>query len=143
MGVQPTPAMGEQPKSQEPGGNMLRRVCRWVVVGAVLLALLPMTAFADGSAGSAPTGASTQADVLNATAIYNQGVGVAMARAENDMLNARGIAMAHPGNAADQAQFESAAANYAAMLQSYGVVEAPAPSMMTVEAAPTPAVTAP
>ncbi len=113
---------------------MRTMVWRWIVVFALLLALVPMTALAD-EASEYPTtslppdqarlvqaehaidNAATQADMMNATARYYNLMGAAMARADADVMNAQAIAKAHPGDTAAQAQLDSAVANYTQLMK--------------------------
>ncbi len=114
---------------------MLSRV---ILVMALLLALVPLTAFADESSEYPITplnadqarmvqaeqqidGSSTQLDVTNATAIYEMQMGAAMARAEADVFNAQAIVKAHPDSATAQGQLASAQANYTQLLKLCGI----------------------
>jgi multidrug efflux pump subunit AcrA (membrane-fusion protein) len=107
------------------------------LVFAVLLALAPLSAFADESsefpASMTPDqamvaqaeeqidAAQTAADKANATAIYDLRVGQALASAQQAINDAQGMVNAHPGNTDALAQLAAAQSLYAQTLAIVGI----------------------
>jgi len=124
-------------------------VSRVVLVLALLLALVPLTAFADESseyptAGLTPDqamiiqaeqqidGATTQPDIANATAIYDLRMGAAMGNAEAAVNEAQAMVTAHPTSASALAQLTAAQNNYTQLLKLCGIsFTSPTPSPLT------------
>jgi len=116
----------------------MRHFARLVVAAVLLLALLPLTAFAAESTEYPTTAlppdqallvrdmqainaASTPADVANVTAQYYDDMGGVIKEAENDMFTAQAIVTEHPNDVAAAAQLASAQANYQQLMKLCGL----------------------
>lgn len=116
----------------------MRTVSRIVLALALLLALVPLTAFADESSEYPTEGltpdqamivqaerqldaATTPADIANATAIYELRMGAAMGNAEAAVNEAQAMVTAHPESGSARAQLTAAQNNYTQLLKLCGI----------------------
>jgi hypothetical protein len=127
----------------------MRVLSRAILVVALLLALVPLTAFADESS-EYPTpmtpdqamimqaeaqidAATTPKDIANATAIYELRMGAALGNAEAAIRDAQGMVATHPTDAGAKAQLAAAQNNYNQLLKICGIeLAAPGVSPITM-----------